>query len=133
MTRAVGELPLWLPESGHLFQDVVDNGHKPCTGSRGRGMRYPHGTRLCPYVFTPFAQQVSEVLVQESNTYATCAPGPLRAVLGRSARGARAPPAGGVYLVDASDETLCGIFRRSRDLQTRGHAGRNRRWAIRPL
>ena len=26
------ELPLWLTEPGHLFQDVVDNCHKPFTG-----------------------------------------------------------------------------------------------------
>src|SRR5712691_10549371 len=26
------ELPLWLTEAGHLFQDVVDNCHKPFTG-----------------------------------------------------------------------------------------------------
>src|SRR5919108_935307 len=36
------ELPLWLTESGYLFQDVVDNCHKPCTSSSGSGMRYPH-------------------------------------------------------------------------------------------
>ena len=33
------ELPLWLTEAGHVFQDVVDNCHKPFTGSSGSGMR----------------------------------------------------------------------------------------------
>jgi hypothetical protein len=33
------ELPLGLTESGHLFQDVVDECHKPFTGSSGSGIR----------------------------------------------------------------------------------------------
>jgi hypothetical protein len=30
-----------LTEARHLFQDVVDNCHKPFTGSSGSGMRQP--------------------------------------------------------------------------------------------
>ena len=33
------ELPLGLTEPGHLFQDLVDNCHKPFTGSSGSGIR----------------------------------------------------------------------------------------------
>jgi len=33
------ELPLRLTERGHLLQDVVDNCHKPFTGSSGSGIR----------------------------------------------------------------------------------------------
>src|SRR4029453_2228140 len=33
------ELPLWLTEPGHVGQDVVDNCHKPFTGSSGSGIR----------------------------------------------------------------------------------------------
>ena len=36
------ELPLGLTEPGHLFQDVVDNCHKPFTGSSGSEIRSPH-------------------------------------------------------------------------------------------
>jgi len=35
------ELPLGLPESGHLWQEVVDKCHKPCTGSSGVGCDTP--------------------------------------------------------------------------------------------
>jgi hypothetical protein len=56
------ELPRGWPESGPLSQAVVDHGHKPCTGSRGSGMRSPHVPSLWPHLFTPFAQKMSEVL-----------------------------------------------------------------------
>jgi hypothetical protein len=36
------ELPLGLTEPGHLLQDVVDNCHKPCTGSSGSERQYSH-------------------------------------------------------------------------------------------
>src|SRR2546421_8937542 len=56
------ELPLWLTEPGHLFQDVVDHCHKPFTGSSGSGIRHPYLTSSWPYLLTPFAQKMSEVL-----------------------------------------------------------------------
>src|SRR5262245_27296470 len=56
------ELPLWFTEPGHVFQDVVDNCHKPFTGSSGSRMRYPHLTSSWPHLLTPFAQKMSEVL-----------------------------------------------------------------------
>ena len=46
------ELPLWLTEPGHLFQDVVDYCHKPFTGSSGSGIRSPHLTSSWPHLFT---------------------------------------------------------------------------------
>src|SRR5215831_10002349 len=51
------ELPLRLTEPGHLLQDVVNNCHKPFTGSSGSGMRYPHLTSSWPHLLTPFAKK----------------------------------------------------------------------------
>src|SRR5262249_28121913 len=51
------KLPLWLTEAGYLFQDVINYGHKPFTGSSGSGMRSPHLTSSRLRLFTPFAQK----------------------------------------------------------------------------
>src|SRR4029434_9052460 len=56
------KLPLWLTEPGYLLQDVVNNCHKPLTGSRGSGIRSPHLTSSRLRLFSPFAQKMSEVL-----------------------------------------------------------------------
>src|SRR5215510_13977034 len=56
------ELPLWLTEPGYLLQDVVNNCHKPLTGSSGSGIRSPHLTSSRLRLFSPFAQKMSEVL-----------------------------------------------------------------------
>src|SRR5262245_60766358 len=64
------ELPLWFTEPGHVFQDVVDNCHKPFTGSSGSRMRYPHLTSSWPHLLTPFAQKMSEVLpIEKAHFY----------------------------------------------------------------
>src|SRR5262249_51650025 len=57
------ELPLGLTEPGHLFQDVVDHCHKPFTGSSGNRFRQPYLTSSWPYLLTPYAQKMSEVLM----------------------------------------------------------------------
>ena len=59
------ELPLGLTEPGYLFQDVMDYDHKPFTRSSGSGIRSPHLTNAQPRVFTPFAQKMSEVLIEQ--------------------------------------------------------------------
>ena len=57
------ELPLGLTEPGHLFQDSVDNCHKPFTGSSGSEIRSPHCTSLWAHLLTSFTQKMSEVWV----------------------------------------------------------------------
>ena len=59
------ELPLGLLEPGHLFQDIVDHCHKPCTGSSGSGIRSPHLTSSWPPLLTSFTQKMSEVLTSK--------------------------------------------------------------------
>src|SRR6266702_5912508 len=64
------KLPLWLTEPGYLLQDVVNNCHKPLTGSSGSGIRSPHLTSSRLRLFSPFAQKMSEVL-QSISTFET--------------------------------------------------------------
>src|SRR5262249_9328686 len=68
------ELPLWLTEPGHLSQDVVDNCHKPFTGSSGSGIRSPHLTSLWPRLFTSFTQKMSKVLILKVPKIVSCMP-----------------------------------------------------------
>src|SRR4029434_10775283 len=56
------KLPLWLTEPGYLLQEVVNNCHKPLTGSSGSGIRSPHLTSSRLRLFSPFAQKMSEVV-----------------------------------------------------------------------
>src|SRR5262245_1325477 len=60
------KLPLWLTEPGYLLQDVVNNCHKPLTGSSGSGIRSPHLTSSRLRLFSPFAQKMSEVLTKKT-------------------------------------------------------------------
>src|SRR5215813_12156822 len=58
------ELPLWLTEPGHLLQDVVNNSHKPFTGSSESGIRSPHLTSLWPRLFTFHSKNVRSIGIE---------------------------------------------------------------------